>query len=87
MKNLPPLTKVMDKGPESGFEFERLMKKLLIHDGSSKGYVFEPGTTYRDEGIDGIVRKNCPGMECPVIFQFKWLEESIDSGSALEKLN
>ncbi|NIM16339.1 MAG: hypothetical protein GTO45_30445 [Candidatus Aminicenantes bacterium] len=21
MKNLPPLTKVMDKGPESGFEF------------------------------------------------------------------
>lgn len=28
MKNLPPLTKVMDKGPESGFEFERLMRRI-----------------------------------------------------------
>jgi hypothetical protein len=36
MKNLPPLTKVLDKGPESGFEFERLMKKLLIHDSMIK---------------------------------------------------
>ncbi|UCH93883.1 MAG: hypothetical protein JSV88_26950 [Candidatus Aminicenantes bacterium] len=48
MKNLPPLTKVLDKGPEAGHEFERLMKKLLIHDGSLKGYVFEPGVTIRD---------------------------------------
>lgn len=23
MKNLPPLTKVIDKGPEAGLEFER----------------------------------------------------------------
>lgn len=81
MKNLPPLTKVLDKGPESGHEFERLMKKLLIHDGSLKGYVFEPGVTYRDEGIDGMVKKNYPGMDCPVIFQFKWLEGPINKGN------
>jgi hypothetical protein len=67
MKNLPSLIKVMDKGPESGFEFERLMKKLLIHDGSLKGYAFEPGVTFRDRGIDGIVRKKYPGMECPTV--------------------
>ncbi|MGD2085569.1 MAG: NACHT domain-containing protein [Candidatus Aminicenantes bacterium] len=86
MKNLPPLTKVIDKGPESGFEFERLMKKLLIHDGSLKEYVFEPGSTYRDKGIDGIVRKNYPAMECPVIFQFKWLEGPINTGSAAQQI-
>ncbi|MCP4756197.1 MAG: hypothetical protein GY866_35495, partial [Proteobacteria bacterium] len=82
MKNLPPLTKVIDKGPEAGFEFERLMKKLLIHDGSLKGYEFEPGATYRDGGVDGMVRKNYPGMDCPVIFQFKWLEGPIHKGGA-----
>jgi hypothetical protein len=62
MKNLPPLTKVMDKGPESGHEFERLMKKLLIHDGSLKGYVFEPGAAHKDLGIDGMVKEKYPGM-------------------------
>ncbi|MCP5049921.1 MAG: restriction endonuclease, partial [bacterium] len=82
MKNLPPLTKVMDKGSESGFEFERLMKKLLINHGYEKGYTFEPGATYRDHGIDGIVKKGYPGMDCPVVFQFKWLEGPINKGDA-----
>ncbi len=86
MINLPPLTKFWDKGPASGLEFEQLMKKLLIHDGSLKGYVFEPGTTYRDSGIDGIVRKKYPGMRCPVIFQFKWLEGPINKGSAAQQI-
>ena len=92
MKNLPPLTTVLNKGSESVFEFERLMKILLIHDGSLKGYVFEPGVTYHDSGIDGIVQKNYPGMECPVVFQFKWLEglskkvqRKIKLGSVIEK--
>ena len=86
MKNLPSLTKVIDKGSESGFEFERLMKKLLIHDGSRKGYVFEPGATYRDKGIDGMVEKNYPGMEGPVVFQFKWLEGPINKGTASQQI-
>jgi energy-coupling factor transporter ATP-binding protein EcfA2 len=79
-KNLPPLTSVIAKGPEAGFEFERLMKKLLIHDGSLKGYVFEPGSTYKDFGIDGIVKENYPGMKGPVVFQFKWLDGPINKG-------
>jgi len=83
---MPPLTTVMDKEPESGFEFERLMKKLLIHDGSLKGYEFEPGATYREKGIDGMVKKNYPGIECPVIFQFKWLESPINKGDAARKI-
>lgn len=78
MKNLPPLTTVRNKGPESGLEFERLMKILLMHDGSLKGYVFGPGVTYHDRGIDGIVKKKYPGMDCPVVFQFKWLEGPIN---------
>jgi hypothetical protein len=81
MKNLPPLTTVIAKGPEAGFEFERLMKKLLIHDGSLKGYVFEPGPTYKDKGIDGIVKQNYPGMKGPVVFQFKWLFGEINKGA------
>ncbi|UCH92496.1 MAG: NACHT domain-containing protein [Candidatus Aminicenantes bacterium] len=82
MENIPPLTKVIDKGSEGGFEFERLMKKLLIHDGSLKGYEFEPGVTNKDGGIDGKVSKNYPGIDCPVIFQFKWLEGPINKGNA-----
>jgi len=86
MADLPPLTKVWDKGPESGFEFERLMKKLLIHDGKINDYVFEPGATYKDRGIDGYVRSNYPGMKCPVVFQFKWLEGPINKGSAATQI-
>lgn len=81
MKYLPPLTKMMDKGPEGGYEFERLMKALLVHDSLLRGYVFEPGPTIADKGIDGIVRKKYPGMNCPVIFQFKWLEGPINRGN------
>jgi len=82
MKNLPPLTSVIAKGPEAGFEFERLMKKLLIHDGFLKGYVFEPGPTHKDKGIDGIVKQNYPGMKGPVVFQFKWLFGEINKDDA-----
>lgn len=86
MKNLPPLTTVIAKGPEAGFEFERLMKKLLIHDGSLKGYVFEPGPTHKDKGIDGIVKQNYPGMKGPVVFQFKWLFGEINKGAAGQQI-
>jgi hypothetical protein len=79
-KNLPPLTSVIAKGPEAGFEFERLMKKLLVHDGSLKGYAFEPGTTHKDKGSDGIVKENFPGMKGPVVFQIKWLDRPINKG-------
>jgi hypothetical protein len=57
-KNLPPLTDILPKGSEAGMEFERLIKKLLIHDGSLKGYEFEPGATHYDRGIDGYVKSS-----------------------------
>jgi energy-coupling factor transporter ATP-binding protein EcfA2 len=80
-KNLPPLTDILPIGSEAGMEFERLMKKLLIHDGSLKGYEFEPGVTHYDRGIDGYVRAKYPGADSPVVFQFKWLRGDINSGS------
>lgn len=81
VKNLPPLTDVTDKGGESNVEFGRLIKKLLIHDGALKGYKIESASAYRDEGIAGIVRKKYPGMECPVIFQSKWVKGQINVGN------
>jgi hypothetical protein len=40
-KNLPPLTDILPKGSEAGMEFERLMKKLLIHDDSELKWLKE----------------------------------------------
>lgn len=85
-KNLPPLTDILPKGSETGMEFERLIKKLLIHDGSLKGYEFEPGATHYDRGIDGYVRAKYPGADSPVVFQFKWLKGDISSGSNAQQI-
>ncbi|MCK5058515.1 MAG: hypothetical protein KAT34_17805 [Candidatus Aminicenantes bacterium] len=82
MKNLPLLTNKLAEGPEAGYVFERLMKKLLINDGGFKNYAFEPGVTYRDSGVDGYVKKGYPGMDCPVVFQFKWLTKPINKKEA-----
>lgn len=77
-RNLPPLTKILAKGPEAGMEFERLIKKLLIHDGKRHNYVFEPGATYGDFGCDGWVQEHYPGVDNPVLFQVKWLQSGLD---------
>jgi hypothetical protein len=62
-KNLPPLTSVIAKGLEAGLEFERLMKKLLIHDGSVNGYIFEPSLTHNN-------KKSSPGNRRAPILSF-----------------
>jgi formylglycine-generating enzyme required for sulfatase activity len=83
MGRLPPLTSRIDRGAESGGEFERLLNQLLLCHADRHNFEYEPaGGAGGDGGIDGLVRRGgVPGLQGPVAFQFKWLWDGIHKGS------
>jgi hypothetical protein len=80
--NLPSLIKLVDKEEaKGGITFEKLVKKLLIHDSRLKGYRFEMNPKYRRLEIDGLVKEHFPEVEGVVIFQVKRLRSSARLGA------
>lgn len=88
MDNIPPLTRIMDRGAESGGEFERLMNQLLLCFADRHRFEYEPvGRAGVDGGIDGLARRGgVPSFEGPVAFQFKWLWDNIHKGSKARQI-
>lgn len=86
MKDHSLIKQVLKNFPEPQYEFQRLLKILLRHEGERKGFQFEEGVKFRDHGIDGIVRSNFPGMESPVGFLFLWLKTKLNRGNAAKDI-
>ncbi len=79
---LPSLIELVDKEEaKGGITFEKLVKKLLIHDSRLKGYRFEMNPKYRRLEIDGLVKEHYPGVEGVVIFHFRRLGSSARQGA------
>lgn len=78
---LPALTERIDRGAPGGHEFEHLMHQLLLAHGNQHGFIYEPvHGAGGDSGIDGWARNGIPGLEGPIVFQFKWLWDDIHKG-------
>jgi len=88
MAPLPPLTEKIASGAESGLEFERLMHQLLLTHGQKNDFLYQPRSgAGGDGGIDGLAPKGgVPGLERPVIFQYKWLWGEIFKGSNAQQI-
>jgi len=77
MEHLPLLTDLID----DAVEFERLLKKLLMHKGRLNRYVFESLPRYGGR-YPRCSQENYPGMKCPVAFYSIWSKSTIESGAA-----
>lgn len=89
MKKLPPLTKVLsDSSGTAESEFKVLIEKLLIRQSLMHGFEYEQKQTYKDIGIDGIVRKDFfHNIICPVIFHIKWLKGALNTSTVAQQID
>ena len=86
MTDLPPLTEIVDKNKFTQKDFLQLIKALLSIQSRNFGFIFESDPILKKAGIDGFVRRNYPGIECPAIFQFKWLKTPINKSPHAEEI-
>lgn len=88
MTDLPLLTEIVGKNKDkvTKKDFFQLIKALLSIQSRNYGFKFESDPLLKNIGIEGFVRGNYPGIECPAIFKFKWLKTPINKSPHAEDI-